>query len=103
MPTKYSTEFKRDAVAMVLTQGMSQKQVSADLGISTSALQVWVRDAELQRRGVAPAAPGDLDAQRAQSQLLKRVRELEMENEILRRAAAYLSQANLKIGSVSPK
>ena len=30
---------------------------------------------------------------------LRRIRELEMENEVLRRAAAYLSQANLK----SPK
>jgi transposase len=35
--------------------------------------------------------------------MLKRIRELEMENEVLRRAAAYLSQANLRIGSASPK
>ena len=32
----------------------------------------------------------------------RRNRELEMENEVLRRAAAYLSQANLKLGQ-SPK
>jgi len=30
--------------------------------------------------------------------LKRRNRELEMENEVLRRAAAYLSQANLKLG-----
>ena len=35
--------------------------------------------------------------------MLKRIRELEMENEILRKAAAYLSQANLRIGAASPK
>ena len=39
MPVKFSEEFKRDAVALVLTQGMSQKQVCADMGISKSALQ----------------------------------------------------------------
>lgn len=32
MPVKFSEEFKRDAVALVLTQGMSQKQVCADYG-----------------------------------------------------------------------
>ncbi len=34
MPAKYSEEFTRDAVAFVLVQGMSQKQVYVDLGIS---------------------------------------------------------------------
>ena len=103
MPVKYSSEFKRDAVALVLTQGMSQKQVCADLGISKSALQVWVRDAQLRGRGIEPAPAGDAHAQREQAKMLKQIRELEMENEVLRRAAAYLSQANLKIGSASPK
>lgn len=35
MPVNFSEEFKRDAVATVLTQGMPQKQVFADLGIET--------------------------------------------------------------------
>lgn len=103
MPVKYSVEFKRDSIALVLEQGMSQRQVCHDMGVSKSALQVWVRDAQLQRRGLTPAAAGDVEAQRGQAQLLKRIRELEMENEILRRASAYLSQANLRVGSVSPK
>lgn len=103
MPVKYSSEFKRDVVALVLSQGMSQKQVCADLGISKSALQAWVRDSQLQDRGFQPAPAGDVDAQREQAKMLKRIRELEMENEILRKAAAYLSQANLKIGSASLK
>ena len=33
MPVKFSEEFKRDAVALVLTQAMSQKRVCADMGI----------------------------------------------------------------------
>jgi len=103
MPIKYSDEFKRDSVALVLEQGMSQRQVCHDMGVSKSELQVCVREAEFQRRGVTPAAVRDLDVQRGQVQLLKRVRELEMENEILRRASAYLSQANLRVGFVSPK
>ena len=37
MPTKYSEEFKRDAVALV-ESGLTQKTVCKDLGISKSAL-----------------------------------------------------------------
>ena len=99
MSVKFSEGFKGDAVGLVLTQGMSQKQVCADMGISKSALQAWVRNAELAGRGIVPAASGDADGQREQAKMLKRIRELEMENEVLRKAAAYLSQANLRIGA----
>ena len=37
----------------------------------------------------------DPDEQREMRQALKRIRELEMENEVLRRAAAYLSQVHI--------
>lgn len=88
MPVKFSEEFKGDAVALVLTQGMSQKQVCADMGISKSALQAWVRKVELASRGIVPAASGDGGVQREQAKMLKRIRELEIENEILRKASA---------------
>ena len=102
MPAKYSDEFKRDSVALELEQGMSQRQVDRDMEVWISALQVWVRDAELQRRGVTLTAPDDLDAQRGQTQRRKRIRELEMENENLRRASAYLPQASLRVDSARP-
>ena len=56
---------------------MSQKQVCADLGISKSALQVWVRDSELEDRGIQPASAGDVDARREQATMFERIRELE--------------------------
>jgi len=40
---------------------------------------------------------GDTETVKASARTLKRIRELEMENEVLRRAAAYLSQANLRL------
>lgn len=47
--------------------------------------------------------PGQTAADAAEArELKKRIRLLEQENEVLRRAAAYLSQANLKLGG-SPK
>ncbi len=100
MPKIYTDEFKQSALDLV-GDGMSQRQVCADLGISKSALQAWVRDARLREQGLDPAR--DPDESRAQAAALKRIRELERENKILREAAAYLSQANLKLGSKHPK
>ncbi|UOQ56388.1 IS3 family transposase [Leucobacter allii] len=93
MPIRnYSDEFKRDAVALV-ESGVAQKQVSRDLGISRSAIQAWVRDARFQSHGITP--PTDPAERREMTAALKRIRELEQENEVLRRAAAYLSQVHI--------
>ena len=86
MPRIFTEEFKKDAVALV-ESGISQKQVAADLGVSKSALQTWVRDARYQSHGMTPAS--DADKRKEKSQALKRIRELEMENEVLRKTAAY--------------
>jgi transposase-like protein len=90
--SKYSDEFRRDAVALVAS-GMSQTQACKDLGISKSALTKWVQSSQLVSHGMVPSSnPVELKEMRA---ALKRIKELEMENEVLRPAAAYLSQANL--------
>ena len=41
----FSEEFKREAEDLFQGSGISAKQVSAELGISTSLLYRWVRDA----------------------------------------------------------
>ena len=92
VPKIYSDEFKRDAVAMVAA-GSSQKKVCRDLGISKTALQTWVRDDRFRSHGMTPSA--DPDERREMTAALRRIRELEMENEVLRRAAAYLSQVHI--------
>jgi transposase len=75
-------------------RGMTQKQVCADLGVSKSALSKWVHHADLANRGLPVPKEGSTE-DREMRQALRRIKELEMENEILRRAAAYLSRANL--------
>ena len=92
MPIKYSDEFKRDAVGLV-ESGIAQRQVCRDLGISKSALSAWTQDARFQAHGMTPSK--DPVEQREIRQALKRIRELEMDNEVLRRAAAYLSQVHI--------
>ena len=92
VPKIYSVEFKRDTVAMV-ESGMTHRQVCTDMGVSRSALQNWVQDSRLTSRGMTPST--DPAERKEVARALKRIRELEMENEVLRRAAAYLSQIHI--------
>ena len=68
------------------------KHISTDFGISEATLQNWLRQADVEDGN----RPGQTAADAAEArELKKRIRLLEQENEVLRRAAAYLSQANL--------
>ncbi len=99
MPAAYPKEFRDDVVAVARRGDMSIKQVARDFGIAESCLRNWLAQDDVE----AGTEPGVTKAENEELKALKRRnRELEMENEVLRRAAAYLSQANLKLGQ-SPK
>jgi transposase len=68
------------------------EQVAKDFGIHPQTLQNWLRKADVQD-GVKPGVTEEQNAELRE--LKRRNRLLEQENEVLRRAAAYLSQANL--------
>lgn len=67
-------------------------QIARDFEISETCLSNWLKNADIEG-GICPG----LTAKEADlvRELKKRNRLLEQENEVLRRAAAYLSQANL--------
>jgi transposase len=68
------------------------KQIARDFGISEGCLHSWMKKAGVEdghRLGVTEKRSGEV------RELKKRNRLLEQENEVLRRAAAYLSQADL--------
>ena len=94
MPKPYPREFRDDVVAVAQRResGVTIKQVADDFGISETCLQNWLRQAEVE----AGRKPGMSSSDSAElRELRRRNRLLEQENEVLRRAAAYLSQANL--------
>lgn len=91
---KYSEEFRQDAVGFVRA-GATQREVCRDLGISKSAMSKWVADADRRDAGL-PVAKDVTPAEDAQiRELMRRNRLLEQENEVRRRAAAYLSQIHI--------
>jgi len=92
MPKPYPQEFRDDVVAVARKGGAPLKQIAKDFGISEGCLHNWMKRADVadgNRPGTTVADGAELREAR------KRIRLLEQENEVLRRAAAYLSQANL--------
>jgi transposase-like protein len=94
VPKPYPKEFREDVVRVARGRepGQTVKEVAADFGISESCLTNWLSAAD-REDGIKPGATVAELAELREAK--KRIRLLEQENEVLRRAAAYLSQANL--------
>jgi transposase len=101
MPGPYPREFRDDVVAVARRRepGVTLKQIAEDFGIAEASLTNWLKQSDIEQ-GKRPGLTGADQVENRE--LRKRLRLLEQENEVLRRAAAYLSQANLKLGG-SPK
>ena len=85
-------EFRDDVVAVARKGEAPISRVAKDFGISESCLRNWLHAADVED-GVRPGVTSSESAELRE--LKRRNRLLEQENEVLRRAAAYLSQANL--------
>ena len=86
--THYSTEFRAEAVRLAETSGQSIRQVAMELGISNESLARWIRLARERPAGTPLAA----DERAELTELRRRVKVLETEREILRKAAAFFAQ-----------
>ena len=94
MPKPYPEEFREDVVRVARNRpdGVTLEQIAADFGVHPMTLSKWLRDAAVEDG----SKPGTTRAEQVElREARKRIKLLEQENEVLRRAAAYLSQANL--------
>jgi transposase-like protein len=92
VPRPHPKEFRDDVVAVARRGEASVSQIAKDFGISDSCLRNWMHAADIEdgsRPGVTSSESAEL------RELRRRNRLLEQEVEVLRRAAAYLSQAHL--------
>ena len=91
MPAPYPEEFRRRAVQMV-RDGMPAAEVARQLGIAESGLRRWMAREDVDE-GRKPGVTSD--ERKELAELRRKNRRLEMENEILKRAAAYFAQENV--------
>lgn len=89
MPKPHPQEFRDDVIAVARKGEAPIGQIAKDFGISESCLRNWLAKAD--RDGAAGSATDGRTAAELR-EAKKRIRLLEQENEVLRRAAAYLSR-----------
>jgi transposase len=86
----YTAEFRREAVRLVVEQGLTAARVAEDLGVSRNTLYSWVQEL---REEIEATRTG---AQRSETEELKRLRkeneQLRLERDILKKAAAYFAK-----------
>ena len=103
MPKPYPAEFRRDVIAVARESDRSVRSVARDFGISETCLQRWLKIADREdqaadgggragRGSSGTGNPADVEELRA---LRRRNKELEQENEVLRRATAYFARNSL--------
>ena len=99
MPKPFPKEFRRDVIAVARQGEQSIAQVARSFGISESCLNRWLQIADredgLPGRTSSTSVPAlgsgeDLEAENRE--LRRRTKQLEQENEILRRATAYFAR-----------
>jgi transposase len=94
VPKPYPREFRDDVVRVARNRepGVTIEQIAKDFGVLTMTLQKWLQRAAID----VGDKPGQTRTEAVElREARKRIGLLEQENEVLRRAAAYLSQANL--------
>jgi transposase len=95
-PSKYPEEFRREAVQMALATDGSWASVARRLGVNETTLRNWIQ-AHLaeEARAADPLAvsPSEFEELR---RLRLEVKELRMEKEILREAAAYFARETIR-------
>ena len=94
MPKAFPKEFREDVIRVYKDSDASMAQVAKDFGISPSCLKRWLTIDDRNSAKPSPAARAAIESD-ALREANKRIKLLEQENEVLRRAAAYLSQANV--------
>jgi len=87
----FSTEFKLDAANLVLRQGYTYKEAQEAAGVSNGAIRSWVSQIRKEENGETPAGARAITEEQQKVQALeKRVKQLEIEKEILKKATALL-------------
>jgi transposase len=92
MPVRYPDEFRQRAIELARAGDKPVARIAADLGIATSCLRRWMKQDEIdsgRRDGL------DTDERAELVRLRRELRTAQMENEILRRAAAYFAKETL--------
>jgi transposase len=94
VPAPHPPEFRRRAVELAREGTKPVAELAKDLGISQSCLRNWMTQADTDENGGNGVRLTSAEKKEL-AELRRKNRQLEMENEILKRAAAYFARENV--------
>jgi transposase len=87
MARRYSDEFRRDAVRIATTSGLTRPQIASDLGVGVSTLNKWVQQ---HQNDDLMSGPHE-DVEKENARLRKENRLLREEREVLKKATIFFA------------
>ena len=90
---RYEEDFKLQAARLVVEQGYSYRQAAESLGTTSWSIRMWVK--KFRESGELPPEGEPVAEADEMRRLRKELKELRMENEILKKAAAYFAKESL--------
>ncbi len=87
----FSPEFKLDAANLILKQGYTYREAEEATGVSNGALRNWVKQIQQEQSGKTPVGVKAITEEQQKVQKLEaRIKQLELEKEILKKATTLL-------------
>jgi len=86
----FTPEFKLEAAQLVVDQSYSIREAATAMNVGKSTMDKWVRQLRSERNGTAGLVNAITPDQRKIQELEKRIKRIELEKEILKKATALL-------------
>ncbi len=87
---RYNKEFKLQACKLVVEQGYSLVEASERLGATSWSIRMWIK--KFRESGELPRKHEPVETAEELKRLRKELKELQWDNEILKKAAAYFAR-----------
>lgn len=92
----HTAEFRLESAQLVVDEGYTVSKAAEAMGVGKSTMTGWVKQLREERRGISPSASPMTPEQRRIRELELKLKQVEREKEILKKATALLMSDELK-------
>ena len=93
---KFTRAFKNETATLVIDQGYSVTEACQAMNVSETSLRRWVKQLQCERNGITPKSKAMTPEHQKIQELEKKVKQLELQKEILKKASALLMSEEFK-------
>lgn len=92
-PTSYTPEYKKEIIKLITEQGKSRTEVAISIGVSKTTINEWIKRYSVHGENAFPGKGHLMPEDKAYKEMVKKIKDLEEENIILKKAMRIFSQS----------